>query len=50
MSEYSKAFKNRKLKISTPIYSLYEFTGDDGQKYTAEFALSDDGQWKLVRF
>lgn len=50
MSEYSKAFKNRKLKVSTPIYALYEFTGDDGQKYTAEFALSDDGQWKLVRF
>lgn len=50
MSEYSKAFKNRKLKISTPIYALYAFTGDDGQKFTAEFALSDDGQWKLVRF
>ncbi len=50
MSEYSKAFKNRKLKISTPIYSLYEFSDEDGKTYTAEFALSDDGQWKLVRF
>jgi hypothetical protein len=50
MNEYSKAFSNRKLKISTPIYSLYEFTDADGKKYTAEFALSDDGQWKLVRF
>ena len=50
MSEYSKAFSNRKLKMSTPIYSLYEFTDEAGKKYTAEFALSDDGQWKLVRF
>jgi len=50
MSEYSKAFSNRKLKISTPIYSLYEFTDESGKKYTAEFALSDNGQWKLVRF
>lgn len=50
MNEYSKAFINRKLKISTPIYSLYEFTDEAGKKYTAEFALSDDGQWKLVRF
>ncbi|MBL7903473.1 MAG: zinc ribbon domain-containing protein [Bacteroidales bacterium] len=50
MSEYSKAFKNRKLRISTPIYALYEFSGEDGKTYTAEFALSDNGQWKLVRF
>jgi hypothetical protein len=50
MNEYSKAFSNRKLKLSTPIYSLYEFTDEAGKKYTAEFALSDDGQWKLVRF
>jgi hypothetical protein len=50
MSEYSKAFSNRKLKMSTSIYSLYEFTDETGKKYTAEFALSDDGQWKLVRF
>ena len=50
MNEYSKAFSKRKLKISTPIYSLYEFTDEDGKKYTAEFVLSDDGQWKLVRF
>jgi len=50
MSEYSKAFSKRKLKISTPIYSLYEFTDESGKKFTAEFALSDDGQWKLVRF
>lgn len=50
MSEYSKAFKNRKLRISTPIYSLYEFSDAEGKTYTAEFALSDDGQWKLVRF
>lgn len=50
MSEYSKAFSNRKLKISTPIYSLYEFTDETGKIFTAEFALSDDGQWKLVRF
>lgn len=50
MSEYSKAFSTRKLKISTPIYSLYEFTDETGKIFTAEFALSDDGQWKLVRF
>lgn len=50
MNEYSKAFSKRKLKISTPIYSLFEFSDEDGKKYTAEFALSDDGQWKLVRF
>ena len=50
MSEYSKAFSTRKLKISTPIYALYEFMDVNGKKYTAEFALSDDGQWKLVRF
>lgn len=50
MSEYSKAFSNRKLKMSSPIYALYEFTDEAGKKYTAEFALSDNGQWKLVRF
>lgn len=50
MGEYAKAFSNRKLKISNSIYSLYEFTDEDGKKYTAEFVLSDDGQWKLVRF
>lgn len=50
MHEYSKAFSTRKLKISTPIYALYEFTDESGKKYTAEFALSDDGQWKMVRF
>ncbi len=31
MSEYSKAFGKRKLKISTPIYSLYEFTDESGK-------------------
>lgn len=50
MSAYSKAFSKRKLKYSTPIYSLYEFTDETGKTFTAEFALCDDGQWKLVRF
>ncbi len=50
MNEYASAFKNRKLVISGPIYALYEFSNGSGRKFTAEFALGDDGDWKLVRF
>jgi len=50
MKEYAKAFKNRKLIMSGPIYTLYEFSNNSGRKFTAEFTLDDDGNWKLVRF
>lgn len=50
MKEYARAFKNRKLVMSGPIYTLYEFSNSSGRKFTAEFTLDDDGNWKLVRF
>ena len=50
MKEYALAFKNRKLVMSGPIYALYEFSNGSGRKFTAEFALGDDRNWKLVRF
>ncbi|MFZ2339766.1 MAG: zinc-ribbon domain-containing protein [Bacteroidales bacterium] len=50
MNEYARAFKNRKLVMSGPIYTLYEFSNDSGRKFTAEFTLDNDGNWKLVRF
>ena len=50
MKEYARAFKNRKLVMSGPIYALYEFSNGAGKKFTAEFTLDDDGNWKLVRF
>ncbi len=36
--------------MSGPIYALYEFSNSSGRKFTAEFTLDDDGNWKLVRF
>lgn len=50
MKEYSAAFKNRKLEKSNSFFALYSFTDENGKKYTAEFTLTGDGQWKLVRF
>lgn len=50
MAEYAKAFGNRKLVMSNNIYAVYSFTDETGTKYTAEFALGDEGKWKLIRF
>lgn len=50
MKEYARAFKSRKLVMSGPLYTLYEFSDGSGKKFTAEFTLGDDGNWKLVRF
>ena len=50
MKDYAKAFRSRKLVMSGPIYALYEFSDGSGRKFTAEFTLDDDGNWKLVRF
>jgi len=50
MPQYAKAFKKRKLIRSTKNFALYEFEDEEGNKYTVEFALTGDGNWKLVRF
>ncbi len=50
MKEYARSFKNRKPEKSNSFYALYSFTDETGKKYTAEFALTGDGTWKLVRF
>jgi len=50
MKDYAKAFRSRKLVMSGPVYALYEFSDGSGRKFTAEFTLGDDGNWKLVRF
>jgi RNA polymerase subunit RPABC4/transcription elongation factor Spt4 len=50
MTEYANAFKNRKLVHSNSIFSLYAFEDEEGNKFTAEFASTGNGNWKLVRF
>jgi predicted nucleic acid-binding Zn ribbon protein len=50
MQQYASAFKNRKLISATGVYKVYEFSDNKGNKYTAEFALQPEGEWKLVRF
>ena len=50
MQQYANAFKGRKLISSTGVYKVYEFTDSEGKKFTAEFALQPEGNWKLVRF
>ena len=50
MPGYAKAFKNRKLVYSTPVFAQYAFSDNEGNEYTVEFALDGDGLWKLVRF
>jgi len=50
MPEYAKAFKNRKLVYSTPVFAQYTFSDNEGNEYTVEFAPDVDGLWKLVRF
>jgi hypothetical protein len=50
MKKYGEAFKSRKLNVYTEIFAEYEFSGEDGQRYTATFARQDDNSWKLIRF
>ena len=50
MKDYAKALRSRKLVMSGPVYALYEFSDGSGRKFTAEFTLGDDGNWRLVRF
>ena len=50
MKDYANAFSNRKLVLNTNIYALYEFKDKNGKRYTAEFSLNENGEWKLVRF
>ena len=50
MAEYAKAFKSRKLIRSDKSFALYSFHDGEGNEYTVEFALGEDGSWKLVRF
>lgn len=50
MKDYAEAFKKRKLVLNTENYALYEFKGKDGKRYTVEFVLDGNGEWKLVRF
>ncbi len=50
MPSYAKAFKNRKLITSTDFFKVYEFTGDNGETYTATFEYQPGGSWKLTRF
>lgn len=50
MKEYASAFAKRRLEKSNSLYAIYSFTDETGKKYTAEFTLTGDGTWKLVRF
>jgi DNA-directed RNA polymerase subunit RPC12/RpoP len=50
MTEYGKAFKNRKLLKMNDIIALYAFEDEEGNKYTAEFTSVNKHEWKLVRF
>jgi len=50
LPEYAKAFQNRKLVRSSPVYALYEFNDEKGNVFTVEFASFEKGDWKLVRF
>jgi hypothetical protein len=50
MNEYAKAFKTRKLLWSNAFYAIYSFRDEQGTSFSAEFALTEDGNWKLVRF
>lgn len=50
MQDYAKAFKSRKLIWSNAFYAVYSFRDDQGTSFSAEFALTKDGNWKLVRF
>jgi len=50
MQEYAKAFKTRKLLWSNAYYAVYSFRDEQGTSFSAEFALAEDGNWKLVRF
>jgi len=50
MNEYAKAFKTRKLVWSNAYYAVYSFRDEQGSSFSAEFAITEDGNWKLVRF
>lgn len=50
MAKYAQAFKNRKLVMKSDIYALYSIKDNKGKKYTIEFAMVEQGVWKLVRF
>lgn len=50
MPDYARAFKNRKLVYSTPVFAQYAFSDEQGNDFTVEFTLTGDGIWKLVRF
>ena len=50
MTEYAKAFKNRKLVYSNDFFAVYKFKDSDGKEYSVEFSQNGDGNWKLVRF
>jgi len=49
MPAFAADFKSRKLLYATPRFAVYGFSSAGG-KFTADFCLGEDGNWKLMRF
>ncbi len=50
LKEYANCFKTKKLIAADDYFALYSLKDENGTELTVEFALSESGDWKLVRF
>lgn len=49
MAAFGQVLKTRKFLYGTACFAVYEISSD-GEKFTAEFCLGENGHWKLMRF